>query len=330
MKSLTQQPPSLAQASDPEVLMKSWRKVRANNGMPGVDGESISDFASRLDENIVGLSRALKNGRYQPRPVRRIWRLKLDGEGRPIAILTVRDRIVQRAVYEILAPHYEQRFLPCSVGYREGMGVESAIDRIAQGRNRGLCWVIDGDIEQCFDRLDHRVMLDLLRREVKDAALLHLIHGWLTAKVMNDLKSTTHRSPSMGAAQGGALSPLLSNIYLHEFDAALTNAGLWLTRYADDWLIQCLDELQAQRGLQIAKSALGRIALTIKENKTKIKHFDKGFCFCGVFFLRDEQFVLAPGATLPKVAKKPGSRGATAPIQNRHRFIERIKKANRI
>lgn len=289
---------ALRRVADVETLRQAWRRIKGNAGMPGVDGETIARFSAGLENNLRELNRTLLAGQYQPCPVRRIWRPKEDGKLRPISILTLRDRIVQRAAHDVLSPAYERKFLPCSVGYRPGLGITDAIRRIEGFRDKGQTWVVDGDIESCFERLDHRLLLDILARDVRDAGLLELVERWLNAEIFNDIRPTTHRQPGTGTPQGGALSPLLSNIYLHEFDRAMSHAGLSLTRYADDWVIQSRDTSSAHKARERAESELGKLGLAINPHKTSITSFDKGFCFLGVFFLRNEHFVLAPGSSL--------------------------------
>ncbi len=287
---------TLADVCAPDRLLRAWRKVKANAGMPGVDGESIRDFGERLDENLDAVRRAVLTGQYRPLAVRRIWRPKADGGRRPIAILALRDRIVQRAMHEALAPVFERQFLPCSVGYREGQGVPDAVARIIAGRRQGLRWVVDGDIDKCFDSLDHGLLLNLVGREVRDRAVLKLIDAWLNAEVLNDLTPASHQQPAAGTPQGGAVSPLLANIYLHVFDTAMTRARQVLTRYADDWVVLCASEAQARNALDLARSELRKIGLNVNLHKTRVTTFEHGFCFLGVFFLRDEHFYLSPGA----------------------------------
>lgn len=144
----------MAQICAPENLEHAWRKVRANKGMPGVDGESIRDFEQDLRENLNHLRRGLLRGEYQPQMVRRAWIPKANGGMRPLAILTLRDRIAQRAVYDVLAPMYERRFLACSYGFREGRSLHDAAEAVMRWRDEGRHWVIDGDIKDCFESLD--------------------------------------------------------------------------------------------------------------------------------------------------------------------------------
>jgi group II intron reverse transcriptase/maturase len=272
-------------------LMRAWRKVKANGGGPGVDGESLRGFEARLRENLNELQAALVRGEYEPQPVRRVWVPKPGGGSRPLGILTLRDRIAQRVVYDALAPVYEQQFLECSFGFREGRSTQDAVNAILRLRDEGRRWVVDGDIKDCFENLDHRLLMRLMSREVKDTQVLGLIEKWLKAQVFNELYG---RDPAAGTFQGGVLSPLLANVYVHEFDQAMTRARLQLVRYADDWVIMNARKLEAQEALETATQALGRLQLPINPYKTRIVHLNQGFRFVGVFFVRNEHFRLSP------------------------------------
>jgi group II intron reverse transcriptase/maturase len=197
-------------------------------------------------------------------------------------------------MYDVLAPLFERKFLDCSFGFREGRSTRDAVASIERWRDQGKRWVVDGDIKDCFERLDHRLLMKALEQEVKDQRVLRLIDRWLKAQVLNDLNG---RDAAIGAFQGGVISPLLANIYLHPFDETLTKAGLALVRYADDWLILSAKKADAQIALDTATQALERLRLTINPYKTRIVHFDEGFKFVGVFFVRKERFPLSPAAT---------------------------------
>jgi group II intron reverse transcriptase/maturase len=289
----------MAQICEMDCLMRAWRKVKANGGMPGVDGENLRDFAEKLDGNLRQLQAELRSGQYQPKPIRRIWVPKENNGARPIAILTLRDRVAQRAVVEVLGPLMEKSFNACSFGFREGRSLHDAVRRVLTGRDAGKRWVVDGDIRKCFESLDHRLLLDMLARDVNDRPLLQLIERWLTAHVFNELTPSSAKQPSVGTTQGGVLSPLLCNVYLRPFDDALTRSGLALTRYADDWVILCQSKSQAQDALNRASQELGRLKLAINPHKTRVTGFEQGFCFLGVFFIRNEHFFLSPGMTTP-------------------------------
>jgi len=276
-----------------DSLRRAWRKVKTNGGGPGVDGESLREFESNLQANLDTLQGALRSGVYRPQPVRRVWVPKPSGGQRPLAILAIRDRIVQRAVYDAIAPLYEARFLDCSFGFREGRSTLDAANAIVQWRDRGRRWIVDGDIKDCFENLDHRMLLTLIAREVQDRRILRLMASWLKAQVFNDLSG---RDPSAGTFQGGVLSPLLANVYLHEFDVALTQAGLALVRYADDWVILCAKKAEAEAALETASQALERLKLAVNPYKTRVVNFDQGFSFVGMFFVRNEHYPISSGA----------------------------------
>ncbi len=273
-------------------LRRAWRKVKANGGGPGVDGESLRTFEADLRNNLSDLQASLRSGHYQPQPVRRVWVPKPSGGNRPLAILALRDRIAQRVVYDALAPLYEGKFLDCSFGFREGRSTRDAVEAIIRWRDQGQRWVVDGDIKDCFENLDHRLLMTLVRRDVKDRQVLQLIEAWLQAQVFNDLQG---RDPAAGTFQGGVLSPLLANVYLHEFDRTMTRAGKRLVRYADDWVILCAKKSEAQEALEAAAAALGRLRLAVNPYKTRVVNFDQGFSFVGVFFVRNEFYPLSPG-----------------------------------
>ncbi|HEY4689501.1 MAG TPA: group II intron reverse transcriptase/maturase [Anaerolineae bacterium] len=278
----------------PDNLMRAWRKVKANGGGPGVDGESLRAFASNLANHLDELRQALQSGKYRPQPVRRVWVPKPSGGARPLGILTIRDRIVQRAMYDVLAPLYETKFLECSFGFREGRSLHDAVKAILNWRDQGRRWVVDGDIKDCFERLDHRLMLKAMERDVADRRLLQLVERWLKAQVFNDPES---RDPAAGTFQGGVISPLLANIYLHAFDEAMASAGQALVRYADDWLILCSKKAEAQAALHQAAQVLEKLRLAVNPYKTRVVHFDQGFRFLGVFFVRNEHFYLSSTST---------------------------------
>jgi group II intron reverse transcriptase/maturase len=272
-------------------LLQAWRKIKANGGGPGVDGQGLREFEANLRDNLGALQAALDSGSYRPQPVRRVWVPKSSGGARPLAILTIKDRIAQRAVYDALAPLYERNFLDCSYGFREGRSLHDAVEAVRRWRDQGRRWVVDGDIKDCFESLDHRLLLQTLARDVSDRRVLQLIERWLKAQVFNDVSG---RDPAAGTFQGGVISPLLANVYLHAFDEALTRAGLALVRYADDWVILCAKKTEAEAALAAASRALERLRLAANPYKTRIVHFDQGFRFLGVFFVRGEHYYLSP------------------------------------
>lgn len=274
------------------ALHQAWRAVKQAKGGPGVDGVTIAQFEARLDEELMALQKELTAGAYRPRPLRQVLVPKA-GEGmRGLAIWALRDRVAQRVVYDLIAPVFEPHFLPCSFGYRPGLGVEQAVQRVIDHRNANLRWVVDADIMHCFDAIDSRRLFGMVRQRVRDRLVLRYIEQWLQVQLLSSLDGKPRRA---GASQGSVLSPLLANIYLHTLDQALTARGLALVRYADDFVICCRRRADAQSALSQAQAALQRLGLELHPQKTQIVHFDQGFAWLGHFFIRNECHRLAGG-----------------------------------
>lgn len=269
------------------ALRRAWLAVRGAGGGAGVDGMTIKVFSSRLDEELTSLQAELIDGRYRPQPLRQVLVPKESGGLRPLALWALRDRVAQRTVYEIIAPSFEVQFLACSFGFRPGLGVEDALRKLEEARDANRLWVVDGDIHHCFDEIDSRRLLGLVRQRVYDPLLLRYISGWLTQHILNSADGVPKAA---GASQGSVLSPLLANIYLHRFDLEMIRRGLLLLRYADDFVICCQRKQEAQQALEMAKRALGRIGLRVSEGKTRIVHFDEGFEWLGYFLVQRRRY----------------------------------------
>ncbi|MCS7038315.1 MAG: reverse transcriptase domain-containing protein [Anaerolineae bacterium] len=273
----------------PEAMWRAWRAVRAAGGGAGVDGQTLAQFAERVEEELAQLRRELITGTYRPREVRQVLVPKRKEGLRPLALWCLRDRIAQRVVYDIIAPSFEAIFLPSSFGFRPGLSTADAAAQVAAYRDQGLQWVVDADIESCFDSIPPGPLLELVRRRVHDRHLLRLIRGWLDARILN----TVSGLPAAAVvAQGGVLSPLLANVYLHEFDRALARRRLALVRYADDWVVCCRRRVVAEAVLALCGQELGRLSLRLNEHKTRIVHFDQGFKFVGYFFIGRKMYRL--------------------------------------
>jgi group II intron reverse transcriptase/maturase len=270
-------------------MHRAWRAVRANGGGAGTDGVDIRAFEVHLETELAVLARELSDGGYVPRGVRRILIPKRNEGLRPLAIWTLRDRVAQRAVYEAIEPRFEPGFLACSHGFRPGRSVQTAIADIVAGRNQGLRWVVDADIKDCFDSIAPDLLLAMVRQQLKDPTLLHALESWLQAGVL----TATGAIRPAGTAQGGVLSPLLCNVYLHQFDVEITGQALHLVRYADDLVVLCRRRAEAQAAQQSVATALKRLRLQLNPHKTRLVSFDDGFKFLGVFFLRNEHFNLS-------------------------------------
>jgi len=253
---------------DMQNLERAWNKVRANRGSAGIDRESLERFGAQLGQKLVEIQRLLKQDRYQPQPVKRVYIPKSDGSRRPLGIPTVRDRVVQQAVKNLLEPIFEEVFLPCSHGYRPGKSAHQAIRKAEAYLERGYHWVVDADIQGFFDHVDHQILMDLVREKVADGRILNLVGSFLKSGVMeegNFVESTE------GTPQGGVISPLLANIYLNHFDRRMGEEGYLLIRYADDFLIFCKTEQEAVKALQIAKQVLKEeLRLALNPEKTRI------------------------------------------------------------
>lgn len=271
-----------------EALRRAWRAVRANGGGAGVDGVDIAVFEARLDAELATLAQELCTGAYRPRAVQRIFIPKRNEGLRPLAVWTLRDRVAQRAVYAALEPLFEPGFLPCSHGFRPARSVQTAVADVAAARERGLRWVVDADIKDCFDSIDTNLLMDFVRQKVKDRMLLAILERWLHAGILTAAGTTR----PAGTAQGGVLSPLLCNVYLHSFDLDITSHNLCLVRYADDLVVLCRRRQEAVSAQRVVETALQRLRLQLNPYKTRVVSFDEGFKFLGVFFLRNEQFML--------------------------------------
>lgn len=271
------------------ALLRAWAQVRANRGAAGGDGVTLAAFERALDRHLAELQGELVAGRYRPQRVTRVFVPAARGKQRGLALWAVRDRVVQRLVYDYMEPLFEPMFLGCSYGFRPGRGIREAVAAVAQARDAHQRWVLDGDIQDCFDSIDPALLLRLVARRVYHPAILHLVRLFLHARIFNALDE---RGARAGVSQGSALSPLLCNIYLHEFDQTMVARGYTLVRYADDWVILCRRRGEAEAARHEAERALRRLRLTLHPRKTALVHIDQGFKFLGHFFVRGEVFTL--------------------------------------
>jgi group II intron reverse transcriptase/maturase len=270
---------SLAHHIDLRWLHEAYLRTRPD-GAPGVDGQTIRDYHANLGANLRSLLERAKSGTYHAPPVRRVHIPKGTGaETRPIGIPTFEDKVLQRAVVMVLEAVYEQDFRPCSYGFRPGRSAHQALDslwRQTMGLRGG--WVVEVDIRKFFDTLDHAHLRDLLRQRIRDGVLLRLIGKWLNAGVL-DAGNLTF--PEQGSPQGGVISPLLANVYLHyvldvwfeqEVQPRLQGRA-FLIRYADDFVIGFTCEADARRVLDVLPKRFGKYGLTIHPDKTRLLAF---------------------------------------------------------
>jgi RNA-directed DNA polymerase len=266
----------------PYWLSAAYARTR-QDGAVGVDGQTWADYGNDLDANLASLLERAKSGAYRAPPVRRVHIPKAPGctETRPLGIPTLEDKVLQRAVLMILEPLYEQDFLDCSYGFRSRRSAHQALGVLRQGLMRlGGGWVLEVDIRKFFDTLDHKVLRELLQKRIRDGVLLRLIGKWLKAGVLED-GCLTH--PDEGTPQGGVISPLLANIYLHyvldvwfEHEVKPRLRGpAFLIRYADDFVLVFRHESDARRVLDVLPKRFGNYGLTLHSEKTQLVAFSR-------------------------------------------------------
>jgi RNA-directed DNA polymerase len=255
-----------------DILTEAWKRVKANGGAGGIDKISIADVKAYGEEKlIIEISQMLKNNKYHPQPVRRTYILKSDGKKRPLGIPIIRDRIIQMATKIVIEPIFEADFIDCSYGFRPKRSAKQAMDKIYEVADKGnALWVIDADIKDYFGSINHEKLMLLVEQRLSDRRVIKLIRQWLKAGIMEN--GVVHAS-TIGAPQGGVISPLLSNIYLNYFDKLWTKKCSHLgtlVRYADDFVILCKRKNQADEAMKAVLIIMNKLELTIHEDKTKL------------------------------------------------------------
>ena len=262
-------------------LLQAFAKVKSNKGSPGVDGQTIEDFAEHLSEEIALLVHELRQKSYRPQPVKRVEIPKAGGGKRLLGIPTVRDRVVQQALLNILQPIFDPEFHPSSYGYRPGRSPHQAIAKASQFiRRYGLRWVADMDLSRCFDTLNHALILKSFRRKIADGSILELVRMFLQGGVMT---GEGWQASETGSPQGGVISPLIANVYLDAFDQFMKGRGYRIVRFADDILILTRSKSAAHNALNVARNYLeGTLLLTVNEQKSHVVHSVTGVNYLGV------------------------------------------------
>lgn len=272
---------SLAHLLTVEALRRSFRGL-APDKAPGIDGVTKSEYGRKLGANLRDLHERLKSGKYRASPVRRVWIEKSDGGKRPLGIPTTEDKIAQGAAAEILNCIYEVDFMGFSYGFRPGRNQHQALRALQTALQKGkVNWVLDADLSQFFDTIDHKELMSVIERRVKDRSLLRLIGKWLAAGMVEE-DGRRVRSKA-GTPQGGVISPLLANIFLHDVldvfvhDWRRTKAmgEVYIVRYADDFVIGCEHEQDARALLEALDEHLGRYRLTLNRDKTHLIRFGR-------------------------------------------------------
>jgi RNA-directed DNA polymerase len=258
-------------------------KVADNHGAPGIDHVTVVAFLETLDTNVAKLTTTLCDGSYEPQAIRRVYIPKPgSNEQRPLGIPTVRDRVVQAAVRHVLEPIFEREFAEHSYGFRPGRGCKDALRRVDDLLKQGYVYVVDADLKSYFDTIPHARLLNRLRERIADERLLRLIESFLKAGILDGLQEW---EPEAGAPQGAVLSPLLSNLYLNPLDHQVAAQGFQMTRYADDFVILCRSQAEAEQALALVRQWCEAEGLTLHPTKTKIVDVRcDGFDFLGYHF----------------------------------------------
>lgn len=272
------------------TLFAAARRMTADpTKAAGVDHVTPEHFDREMLKNVRQLAAELRDGNYRPSPVRRCWIPKPGSkEKRPLGIPTVRDRVVQAALRDVLEPIFERDFAEQSYGFRPGRGCKDALRRVDALLKEGYTIVLDVDLKSYFDTIPHQPLLERVRQKVSDGRVLTLIEQFLKQGVMDGLSQWT---PEEGSPQGAVISPLLSNIYLDPLDHGMAQQGFQMVRYADDFVILCRTREEAQAALAVVQAWTDAAGLTLHPTKTQIVDTDiEGFDFLGYRFHRGERF----------------------------------------
>jgi RNA-directed DNA polymerase len=271
----------------PSTLYAAWLTVKANKGSAGSDHQSIEAFERDLTRNLGVLEEELDSGAYRPRPIRRVY---IDKPGskdkRPLGIPAVRDRVVQAALRLVIEPILEREFVSHSYGFRPGLGCKDALREVDLLLKGGYTWVVDADLKGYFDSIPHAGLMAEIRRFIADGRVLELLEAFLKQDILEDMVLWT---PEQGTPQGAVISPLLANLYLHPVDVAMAAAGFRMVRYADDFVLLCRSEEEAQAALAQVRQLTAERGLTLHPEKTRLVDAQVpglGFDFLGYHFER--------------------------------------------
>jgi RNA-directed DNA polymerase len=267
-------------------LRAAFKQVKANRGKAGVDHQTIEMFESHLEENLERISQSLKEGNYRPQAIKRVWIPKPGSkEKRPLGIPTVRDRVVQTAMRNVLEPIFERDFSEQSYGFRPNRGCKDALRRVTDLLMRGRTWIVDADLKSYFDTIPHVPLIAKVEEKVSDGEVIAMLERYLKQDVMEAMEQWT---PEEGTPQGAIVSPMLSNIYLDPLDQEMERQGIEMVRYADDFVILCQSQAEAEEALGKVRQWTVKAGLQLHPSKTRIVDATQkgGFDFLGYHFER--------------------------------------------
>lgn len=271
---------------DRRNLVAAFAKVKANKGAAGVDHVSIEQFDKDLEARLDALQRTLRERSYKPSAIRQVLIPKPDSqEKRALGVPTVRDRVVQRAVQNVIEPIFEKQFSDRSFGYRPGLSAKHAVARVEQQLREGRVWTVEVDLASFFDNIPHDKLLERIRERVIDSRVLEVIEAMLKTAIKR-ADGTREERRRLGISQGGPLSPLLANIYLNPLDHMMRERGYEMTRYADDMVVQCKSEEEARGAKATLEKWCAQAQLPINANKSRVVQVttNEGFDFVGFEF----------------------------------------------
>lgn len=271
---------------EPRALQRACTRVCGNAGAAGSDGQSVAQFAARLEREVARLSEELRTQQYRPHPVRRVWIEKLGStEKRPLGIPAVRDRVVQTALRQVLEPIFEREFAPQSYGFRPGRGCKAALRRVSELMRAGYTHVVDADLQGYFDSIPHERLLGRVAERVADGRVLALVESFLRQGVLTELREW--EPTEQGTPQGAVISPLLANLYLHPLDLLMQASGVEMVRYADDFVLLCRSQAAAESALRQVQQWVAAEGLRLHPAKTRLVDLNQpgeGFDFLGYHF----------------------------------------------
>ena len=268
-----------------QTLYAAWVLVKKNKGGAGSDHQDLESFENRLAENLHQLEEELSDGRYHPRPIRRVYIDKPGSkEKRPLGIPAVRDRVVQAALRLVIEPIFEREFMPRSYGFRPGRGCKDALREVDSYLKAGYGYVVDADLKAYFDSIPHDELMGEVKTRIADGRVLELLGMFMKQQVLEDMRLWT---PEKGTPQGAVISPLLANLYLHSVDKAMAEAGHIMVRYADDFVVLCRTRTEAEQAFALVGSLVQDKGLILHPVKTRLVDTTQpgeGFDFLGYRF----------------------------------------------